>query len=105
MSRETLKPSEHELLKLICDAFVPSIESEEQPDFYIRKASDIRVDRELARIIESELRPEFRQQIRTMLRYFEEPLFNLILHQKRKRFSHLWSESYDYNNGVGSTDC
>ncbi len=89
MSEETLKPSEHELLKLICDTFVPSLESAEQHDFYLRRASDIGVNKELARIIESELRPEFRQQIRRMLRYFENSLFNIALHQKLKRFSHL----------------
>jgi choline dehydrogenase-like flavoprotein len=89
MSKETLKPSEHELLKLICDTFIPALESADHPDFYSRRASDISVDRELARIIESELRPEFREQIRGMLRYFENPLFNLALHQKPKGFSHL----------------
>ncbi len=92
MIEEHLKPSEYELLKLICDNFVPSIESAVQADFYSRKASDIGIDRELARLIESELRPEFRHQIRQMLGYYENLLFNSLLHQKIKRFSQLTDE-------------
>src|SRR5712692_605812 len=89
MREETLKAPEHELLQLICNTFVPSLESADQSEFYLRKASDIGVDGELARIIESDLRHEFRQQIRRMLRYFENPVFNAVLHQKSKRFSQL----------------
>ncbi len=89
MSEGSLKPAEAELLRLICDTFVPSVQSKEQLDFYARKASDIGVETELAGIIRNELRPEFRGEIGRMLSYFESPLFNLLLHKCYKRFSQL----------------
>lgn len=89
MSEGTLTPKQRRLLTLICDTFIPSIESTEQAAFYKRKASDIGADAELARIIESELEHDFRKQIQQMLNYFENSSFNLILHRKPKSFSQL----------------
>ncbi len=100
MSEGTLTEKERRLLTLICDTLVPSIEASDQAEFYSRKASDIGVDTELTRIIGEELRPDFRKQIQQMLGYFENPLFNLLLHTKLKRFSQLKpQEREDYLTG------
>ena len=78
-----------EVLKLVTDTFVPSVQHEDYREFYTRKASDLAVDKELARIIEYELRPEQKIRFEQLLGYFENRGFNLLLHGKYKRFSEL----------------
>src|SRR5437879_13010538 len=52
--RETLSPEERLTLRHLADALVPSVPVESDPDgFYGRRASDLAIDDEFARIIVS----------------------------------------------------
>ncbi len=60
------------------------------PDgFYGRKASDLGVDADVARIIEAYLSPEQRSDFRRLLRTVETPWMNLLLSGRPDRFSAL----------------
>jgi len=72
----------------LADAFVPSVPVESDPDgFYGRRASDLAIDDDVARIIESYLSPDQRADFRRLLRTIESPWANLLLSGRPHRFS------------------
>ena len=46
-----------------CDTFIPSVESAQKSEFFLRSATSIGVDNELARTIEEEFAEDQRKQI------------------------------------------
>src|SRR2546422_10818930 len=86
--RETLSPEERLTLRHLADALVPSVPVESDPDgFYGRRASDLAIDDDVARIIESYLSPDQRAHFRRLLRTIESPWANLLLSGRPHRFS------------------
>src|SRR5207249_10196045 len=76
--RGTLSPQERSTLRRLADAFVPSVPVESDPDgFYGRRASDLAIDDDVARIIESYLSPDQRADFRRLLRTIDGPGANL----------------------------
>ena len=88
MDAETLSPRERDTLRVLADTLVPSLAASPDPDgFYGRKASDLAVDEDVARIIERYLSPEQRADFRRLLRTVESPMANLLLSGRPTRFS------------------
>src|SRR6058998_4317091 len=86
--RETLSPQERLTLRHIANALVPSVPVESDPDgFYRRTASDLAIDDDVARIIESYLSPDQRADFRRLLRTIESPWANMLLSGRPARFS------------------
>src|SRR2546422_6819795 len=86
--RETLSPEERLTLRHLADALVPSVPVESDPDgFYGRRASDLAIDDDVARIIESYVSPDQRADFRRLLRTIESPWANLLLSGRPHRFS------------------
>src|SRR2546427_826681 len=89
--RGTLSPEERLTLRHLADALVPSVPVESDPDgFYGRRASDLAIDDDVARIIESYISPDQRADFRRLLRTIESPWANLLLSgrpHRRGRFS------------------
>src|SRR3989442_13877650 len=86
--RETLSPQERLTLRYLADALVPSVPVESDPDgFYGRRASDLAIDDDVARIIESYVSPDQRADFRRLLRTIESPWANLLLSGRPHRFS------------------
>src|SRR5256712_8946605 len=86
--RGTLSPQERSTLRRLADAFVPSVPVESDPDgFYGRRASDLAIDDDVARIIERYLSPDQRADFRRLLRTIENPWANLLLSGRPHRFS------------------
>src|SRR5207244_11507577 len=87
MDAETLSSKERHTLRRIADSFVPSIAVSPDPDgFYGRKASDLAVDEDVARIIERYLSPDQRADFRRLLRTIESPMANMLLSGRPARF-------------------
>jgi choline dehydrogenase-like flavoprotein len=84
-----LTKAERKTLAQICDAFVPSVDSKVDRDFFRRSATDIDVDKEIVRVIEQEFSEEQRKQTSRLLRLFENPILNLILNGRLARFSRM----------------
>src|SRR5207245_11490403 len=75
-------------LRHLADALVPSVSVESDPDgFYGRRASDLAIDDDVARIIERYLSPNQRADFRRLLRTVESPWANLLLSGRPHRFS------------------
>jgi len=73
---------------VLADTLVPSLAVSPDPDgFYGRKASDLAVEEDVARIIERYLSPKQRADFRRLLRTVESPIANLLLSARPKRFS------------------
>src|SRR5207245_5982426 len=88
MDAETLSSKERHTLRVLADTLVPSLAASPDPDgFYGRRASDLAVDEDVARIIERYLSPEQRADFRRLLRTVESPMANLLLSGRPKRFS------------------
>src|SRR5438093_8786243 len=86
--RETLSPQERLTLRHIANALVPSVPVESDPDgFYRRTASDLAIDDDVARIIETYVTPDQRADFRRLLRTIESPWANLLLSGRPARFS------------------
>src|SRR3989441_1516694 len=86
--RGTLSPEERLTLRHLADALVPSVPVESDPDgFYGRRASDLAIDDDVARIIESYISPDQRADFRRLLRTIESPWANLLLSGRPHRFS------------------
>src|SRR3989454_12588115 len=86
--RGTLSPEEQLTLRHLADALVPSVPVESDPDgFYGRRASDLAIDDDVARIIESYVSPDQRADFRRLLRMIESPWANLLLSGRPHRFS------------------
>src|SRR2546422_11471173 len=86
--RDTLSPQERSTLRRLADALVPSVPVESDPDgFYGRRASDLAIDDDVARIIESYLSPDQRADFRRLLWTIENPWANLLLSGRPQRFS------------------
>src|SRR5881296_505262 len=86
--RETLSPQERLTLRHIANALVPSVPVESDPDgFYRRTASDLAIDDDVARIIETYVTPDQRADFRRLLRTIESPWANLLLSGRPHRFS------------------
>src|SRR2546426_4780703 len=86
--RETLSPQERLTLRHIANALVPSVPVESDPDgFYRRTASDLAIDDDVARIIETYVTPDQRANFRRLLRTIESPWANLLLSGRPARFS------------------
>src|SRR2546428_3705429 len=86
--RDTLSPKERSTLRRLADALVPSVPVESDPDgFYGRRASDLAIDDDVARIIERYLSPDQRADFRRLLRTIESPWANLLLSGRPHRFS------------------
>src|SRR3989441_302125 len=87
-SSETLSPHERLTLRHLADALVPSVAVESDPDgFYGRRASDLAIDDDVARIIETYVSPDQRADFRRLLRTIESPWANLLLSGRPHRFS------------------
>src|SRR5437879_13830255 len=87
MDAETLSSKERHTLRMLADTFVPSIAVSPDPDgFYGRKASDLAVDEDVARIIERYLSPDQRADFRRLLRTIESPMANMLLSGGLPRF-------------------
>jgi len=88
VSAETLSSKERATLRLLADALVPAVPVESDPDgFYGRRASDLAIDEDVARIIEGYVSPEQRADFRRLLRTIESPWANLLLSGRPHRFS------------------
>src|SRR5712691_10023288 len=88
MDAETLSSKERHTLRVLADTLVPSLAASPDPDgFYGRKASDLAVDEDVARIIERYISPEHRADFRRLLRTVESPMANLLLSARPTRFS------------------
>src|SRR5437867_5982549 len=88
MDAETLSSKERHTLRVLADTLVPSIAVSPDPDgFYGRKASDLAVGEDVARIIERYISPEQRADFRRLLRTVESPMANLLLSRRPTRFS------------------
>src|SRR5437867_182717 len=88
MDAETLSSKERHTLRMLADTFVRSIAVSPDPDgFYGRKASDLAVDEDVARIIERYLSPDQRADFRRLLRTIESPMANMLLSGRPARFS------------------
>src|SRR5712691_11838337 len=88
MDAETLSSKERATLRVLADTLVPSLAVSPDPDgFYGRKASDLAVEEDVARIIERYLSPEQRADFRRLLRTVESPMANLLLSARPTRFS------------------
>src|SRR5437899_6248791 len=88
MDAETLSSKERHTLRVLADTLVPSLAvSPDSDGFYGRKASDLAVDEDVARIIERYLSPEQRADFRRLLRTVESPMANLLLSGTPRRFS------------------
>src|SRR2546426_8439583 len=86
--QETLSPPERLTLRHVADALVPSVPISSDPDgFYGRSASDLAIDDDVARIIETYLSPDQRADFRRLLRTIESPWANLLLSGRPHRFS------------------
>src|SRR3989442_8269257 len=86
--RETLSPQERLTLRYLADALVPSVPVESDPDgFYGRRASDLAIDDDVARVIERYVSPNQRADFRRLLRTLESPWANLLLSGRSHRFS------------------
>src|SRR3989441_2605891 len=86
--RETLSPQERLTLRYLADAVVPSVPVESDPDgFYARRASDLAVDDDVARIIERYISPNQRADFRRLLLTIGSPCANLLLSGRPHRFS------------------
>ena len=88
VSAETLSTRESATLRLLADTLVPSLAVEPDPDgFYARRASDLAVDGDVARIIERYVSPQQRADFRRLLRTIESRGANLLLSGSPRRFS------------------
>ncbi len=88
VSAETLSTRERATLRLLADTLVPSLAVEPDPDgFYARRASDLAVEGDVARIIERYVSPQQRADFRRLLRTIESRLANLLLSGSPRRFS------------------
>ena len=87
---EILSQRERTTLRALADTLVPSLAANPDPDgFYGRKASDLGVDADVARIVEAYLSPDRRSGFRRLLRTVESPGWNLLLSGHPHRFSDL----------------
>jgi len=87
---EILSQRERATLRALADTLVPSLAANPDPDgFYGRKASDLGVDADVARIVEAYLSPDRRSGFRRLLRTVESPGWNLLLSGHPHRFSDL----------------
>src|SRR3989442_8929519 len=87
---EKLSQRERATLRALADTLVPSLAVNPDPDgFYGRKASDLGVDADVARIVEAYLSPDRRSGFRRLLRTVESPGWNLLLSGGPHRFSDL----------------
>jgi choline dehydrogenase-like flavoprotein len=87
---DTLVPAERRTLAAVCDALVPSIRREPDPHgFYARSATDLGIDGDIARIVETYLPPDRRADFRRFLHTLESPLWNLLLTGRPSRFTAL----------------
>ena len=87
---EKLSQRERATLRAIADTLVPSLAVNPDPDgFYGRKASDLGVDPDVARIVEAYPSPDRRSSFRRLLRTVESPRWNLLLSGHPRRFSDL----------------
>src|SRR2546425_10315908 len=85
---ETLSSEERLTLRHLVDALVPSVPVESDPDgFYGRRARDLAIDDDVARIIERYVSPDQRADFRRLLRTIESPWANLLLSGRPHRFS------------------
>ncbi len=82
-----LTVNERRTLSLLCDAFVPSVQSSEFSEFYKRSASSIGVDKEVERVLFEEFSSDQREQIRRLLKLIESRFQNLLLSGTSKKFS------------------
>jgi len=88
VSAETLSTRESATLRLLADTLVPSLAVEPDSDgFYARRASDLAVDGDVARIIERYVSPQQRADFRRLLRTIESRWANLLLSGSPRRFS------------------
>ena len=88
LSAETLSTRESATLRLLADTLVPSLAVEPDSDgFYARRASDLAVDGDVARIIERYVSPQQRADFRRLLRTIESRGANLLLSGSPHRFS------------------
>src|SRR2546425_12277042 len=87
---EELSQRERATLRALADTLVPSLAVNPDPDgFYGRKASDLGVDADVARIVEAYLSPDRRSGFRQLLRTVDSPGWNLLLSGRPHRFSDL----------------
>lgn len=83
-----LTAGERRTLRLVADTLVPSLDVPgDAHEFYRRSASDLGVDEDVARIIESYVLGEDASDFQRLLRTFENPGLNILLGGKPQRFS------------------
>ncbi|MGI0148110.1 MAG: gluconate 2-dehydrogenase subunit 3 family protein, partial [Thermoplasmata archaeon] len=85
-----LTPDERRTLRLVADTLVPDLAVSPDPDgFFQRAASDLGVDADVARIIDSYVSPTQREDFRRLLRTLESPFLNLLLAAVPRSFSSM----------------
>jgi choline dehydrogenase-like flavoprotein len=84
-----MKLSESEVATLvsICDALIPHVD--DSSPFYMRKASDLSVDKMLAESVEEAMQPSNARDFGRVLRVFDSRLYNLLLTARPVRFTSL----------------
>src|SRR6266581_6941914 len=91
-----LSAEERSTLRLVADTFVPSLDVPGDSDgFYRRTASDLGVDADIARIIDSYVTEKERADFHRLLRTFESPALNLVLTGRPRRLSSMSMEERD----------
>jgi len=89
-SSAALTGEERRTLRLIADTLVPSLTVPTDPDgFFHRSASDLGIDADVARIIETYVGPTQRRDFQRLLRTFENPFMNLLLTATPRAFSSM----------------
>src|SRR5438093_2024280 len=84
----SLSTRESATLRLLANTLVPSLAVEPDSDgFYARRASDLAVDGDVARVIERYVSPQQRADFRRFLRTIESRWANLLLSGSPRRFS------------------
>jgi choline dehydrogenase-like flavoprotein len=93
-AQSTLSEVERETISLICETFVPNLESnkDNQKSFFNRSATSIGANTEMIRVIQEEFSTSQRAQLKSLFRLFENPFLNLVLNQTATRFSKLNQE-------------
>ncbi len=85
---DLLTEEERRTLQVLCDTLVPCLKEDPDPRaFYERKATDLGVDEDVARIIESYVSPDQRRDFHRLLRTVESPTLNLLLTGRPSRLT------------------
>jgi len=90
---EGLDPQERRTLASVCEALFPRVSEEPDPDgFLARSAADLGIDEDAARVLETYVAPDQREDMRRLLRVLESRSMNFILTGRPVRFTALSPE-------------